>query len=306
MDRSQIIFLSFAALVIVYQVIMGWRLGLVRQSVRLGALVAGYLVAFWCSRAAVPFLRPLGYPDVVLQCLGGLGMGLVVYLAICITGGILFKRTVHQSVGLVWFIYGITGALLGLAFGLFFTLAGADAIRLLGSLAGASTPHPQAPSKSPESKGDARHPSQTPMAKLSSPPPESTLLLALVEMKKSLERGTPGEILQTLDPVPKKVYAVSSKMGRVVCDVQDMERFFNYPGARELAVLPEIQALREDPDILRSLRDHHYLPLLKNEKIVKAANDPQVGALLKGFDLEKALDYALKKEEHAAPRNGSR
>jgi uncharacterized membrane protein required for colicin V production len=283
MDRGQILFLSFAALIIVYQMIKGWRLGLVRQLVRFGALAAAYTVAYLGSRATVPFLRPLGYPDFILQCFGGAILGLLTFVAICVVGGILFKRTAHQDVGLVWFLYGATGALLGIAFGLVLTLAAADFIRLTGSLAEPPRNNASAHA-SPASKG------------------ESPLVAGLAEMKKSIESGVPGEVLQTLDPVPKKVYVVTSKIGRMASDTEAAERFLSYPGARELAERPEIVALRDDPEILRALRDHQYLLLLKNEKIVKAANDPKIAALLKRFDLEKALDYALTHERRGPAR----
>jgi len=266
MDRGQIIFLSVAGVVILYQVIKGWRLGVVRQIVRFAALAAAYLAAFWSSGTAALFLKPLGYPNFVLQCLGGTLVGLVVYLFLCLIGGILFKRTAHQDVGLVWFLYGITGALIGAAFGLVLMFFVADAVRLLGSIAQADT-------------AKSEHPVNT----------------GLIELKKSLENGVSGEVLKTLDPVPKNAYSIAEKLGRTVSDSQAVERFLNYPGATELAARSDIQALLKDPDILQDLRARHYLPLLKNEKIVRIANDPKTAALIKQFDLEKALDYAVGK-----------
>lgn len=275
MDRGQLIFLSLAALFILYQVIRGWRLGLVRQIVRFGAVVAAYLVGIWGGRWLVPFLRPIGYPDFVLQFLGGVCLGIIVYLAVCVLGGILFKRTVHQSLGLVWFVYGFTGALIGLGFGLAMTLLAADAIRLLGGLVEGALAAPQ----SVHAKAD------------------NPVYLTLAGMKQSLERGVTGEVLQTLDPAPRKLYVTTSKMGRVIADPEAIDRFFSDPGAKELATRPEVKALREDPEIFHSLRDHQYLPLLKNAKVIKVANDPNVAALLKKFELEKALDRALAKED---------
>ena len=269
MDRGQIIFLGFAGLIIFYQMIKGWRLGFVRQLVRFGALLAAYLTAFWGASATVPFLRPLlGYPDFVLTAIGGSALGLTVYLLLCGIGGVLFKRTAHQDLGVVWFFYGISGALLGAAFGLLLTLVAADGVRLLGTLA---------------EPGSAKTKTQ-PM-----------VTAGLVELKRSLESGMPGEVLKTIDPVPKKTYVIVGKIGRTVSNLEAAERFLNYPGARELAERPEIQALRSDPEILAAIRDGHYLELIKNRKIVAAANDPKTAALIKKFEFEKALDYALSK-----------
>ena len=273
MDRGQIILLSFAAVIVGYQAIKGWRLGLVRQTVRFGALAAAYATAFFGGAYAVPFLRPLGYHDFVLRCLGGAALGLLAFLFICLVGGILFKRTAHQDVGLVWFIYGTTGALLGIVFGLVVVLFFADTVRLLGSVAAARS----APVTSAKPKAGT--------------PVDSTL----VELKRTIEKSLPGEVLQTIDPVPKKAYIIAGKVGRLGADPEAAMRFLSFPGARELAEQPEIQALRDDPEILRSVRDGHWLLLLKNEKIVKAANNPEIAKRIQKFDLEKALDHALKK-----------
>jgi len=281
MDRGQIILLSCAAVIVVYQAIKGWRLGLVRQIVRFGALAAAYATAFFAGGYAVPFLRPLGYPDLVLRCIGGAGLGLVAYLFICLIGGILFKRTAHQDVGLVWFVYGTTGALLGVVFGLVVVLFFADVVRLLGTIAAAKTTLTALPAK--------------PDAVVAKPKADSPINGTLIELKQALESNLPGEVLQTIDPVPKKVYAIAAKVGRVGADPEAAVRFLSFPGARELAERPEVQALRDDPEILRTVRDGHFLLLLKNEKIVKAANDPKIAAMIQKFDLEKALDHALKK-----------
>ncbi len=268
MERGQLLFLACAAVIVLYQILKGWRLGLVRQIVRFSALAASYLAAVWGASLTVPFLRPLGYPDFLLRILGGAGLALAVYLFLCLIGGILFKRTSHQSVALVWFIYGITGALLGALFGLVVTLFAADAIRLLGNLAQAGATQPKT---------------------------QSMFNAGLVGWKGSLENGVPGEVLRTIDPIPRKVYTLTSKVGQTAANPAAVERFLNFPGAMQLAAQPEIEALRNDPEILAALRDHRYLPLLKNGKIVQAANSPKVAALLRQFDLEKALDHALAK-----------
>ena len=294
MDRGSIILLSFALVILIYQAIKGWRLGLVRQIVRFGALAAGYVAALFGGGYAVPFLRPLGYPDCVLQCIGGAGLGLVVYLFICLIGGILFKRTAHQDLGLVWFFFGSTGAVIGVAFALVLLIFCADAVRFLGSIAEAKAAQVAAPANKEQVATSV--PKKTAGgAKKPKPKPENPIPALLVEMKSSLDSHLPGEILQTIDPIPKKTYAIADKMGRTLSDADAMARFLSFPGAMELASQPEIQALREDPEIVRLARQGQYLLRLKNERIVKAANAPQVAALLKNFDLEKALDHALKK-----------
>lgn len=288
MDHGQIIFLSFAALLLLIQTVKGWRLGFVRQLVRFGALAAAYVSAFLFGGMAVPFLRPLGYPDFILQGLGGAGVALGVYLFISLIGGILFKRTAHQDVGLVWFFYGVTGAALGFAFGLVLLFFAADAVRLLGSMAEAKVAAPAVAAPKPSIF--------RPMPS-AAPKSDTTWVGGLVDIKRYLEKGVTGEILQTLDPLPKKVYVMSAQIGRMVSDPQAIERFLSYPGAQELTTLPEITALRQDPAILSALRDRQYVSLLKNPKLVAIANDPKIAAKFKHFDVEKALTYALAKEQ---------
>jgi len=285
MDHGQIIFLSVAALLLLIQTVKGWRLGFVRQLVRFGALAASYVSAFLFGGLAVPFLRPLGYPDFILQGLGGAGIALGVYLFISVIGGILFKRTAHQDVGLVWFFYGITGAALGFAFGLVLVLFAADVVRFMGGMAEAKL---AAVAPAPTPKPSIFH--SMPTKK-----PEGSFMSGLVDTKQYLEKGVTGEILKTIDPVPKKVYVISAQIGRMAADPQSVERFLDYPGAQELTTLPEITALRQDPDILNALRDRNYLQLLKNPKLVALTNDPKVAAKFKHFDVEKALAYALSK-----------
>ena len=294
MDRGSIILLSFAALILGYQTIKGWRLGLVRQIVRFGALAAGYAAALLGSGFVVPFLHTLGYPDFILHCIGGAGLGLFVYLFICFIGGVLFKRTAHQEMGIVWFFFGATGALMGLAFGLVILLFFADAIRFLGGIVEAKAPTAHSAAATTPAK-PRRGPSGSAAAVKPNLPASTEANALLVELKTSLENHLPGEILQAIDPVPKKTYAIANKVGRTLSDPDATARFLNVPGAMELAARPEIQALRNDPEILRLVQTRQYPLLLKNEKILRAANDPQTAALLGKFDLEKALDHALKK-----------
>lgn len=266
-DNGQMLFFAFAAAIVLFQIFKGWRLGLVRQIVRFSALAAAYIAAIWGGAMTVPFLRPLGYPDLLLRLAGGAGLGLGVYLVICIFGGILFKRTAHQDVALVWFFYGATGALMGALFGLVLTVAAADAVRLLGSLAQASNPKTR-----------------------------TMFNAGLVNWMRSIESGSVGEVLRTVDPVPRRVYAIAGKVGQTAADPEAAARFLAFSGAAEMARQPEIQALRDDPEIAAALKDRCYLALLKNPKVVRAANSPEVAAQFRQFDLEKALDKALAKE----------
>ncbi len=272
MSQGQMIFTGFAAVVIFWQFAKGWRLGLVRQIVRFAALGLAYFAAIWGASSVAPFLQPLGYPHIVLLGLAGALIWVLAYVVITGFGAVLFKRTSQQDLGIVWFFYGITGALLGAAFGILLVLVAADVVRILGATAESATPDPKK---------------------------RSFFISEVVEVKHAIEKSNFGDILKTIDPVPKQAYTIADKVGRVVADPESMARLLTYPGSRELAQRPDLQALHSDPDVLAALRDKRYNDLLKNPKVVKALNAPQTAALFREFQWEKALDYAL--DTHSNP-----
>ena len=304
MDRSQYILLGGAALILAYQIIKGWSLGIVRQLGRLAAIAAAYASGFLWGKSTVPFLRSLGYPDVVLQSLGGFLIGLVVFIAISTFSKILFKRTADQEFGLTWFFYGISGALMGAGFGLFIIFLVGNGIRITGALAEGVT-HQAPPLTAKHSPGRAilLPPPVAPAPPTSTNPAPtaprkrlvSPVLTELVGLKHSLEACRVGETLQMFDPVPKGIYEITRKMGQITTQPEACVRFLSYPGAKELIALPEIVALRDDPDIQRSIAAGSYGDLLTNKHLLKVANDPRIAAMLGKFDFEKALDYALEK-----------
>src|SRR2546430_13382915 len=134
----QTIFVSFALILIAFEIVRGWRLGVVRQIVRLLALAAAYTAGFFGGRFFLPLLRPLlRVPDLFISIAAGAILALIVYAAISTLGAILFKRTGQQSAGLVRLLYGICGAMLGVFFGLFSVWLVVVAIRSIGAIANA-------------------------------------------------------------------------------------------------------------------------------------------------------------------------
>src|SRR5438552_3505302 len=64
----QTIFLSFALILIAFEIVRGWRLGVVRQLVRLLAIVSAYVAAIFGGRMLLPLLRPFArVPDLVIS-----------------------------------------------------------------------------------------------------------------------------------------------------------------------------------------------------------------------------------------------
>lgn len=277
------IFFVAAAMLVFTQMVRGWRLGVVRQLINLLALIVAYPVAIFAGRLAAPLFRPLGYPDILISLVVGSLLALIVYACIASAGAILFRRTNQQDIGLIRLGYGAGGSFIGMIFGFITVWLAVLGIRVLGTVAETEmqvASHPVA-----GSRDTTVHIRPSPFAS------------RLARMKESLEHGATGAVMERVDPLPHSAYSVVAKLSRVAASPESMSRFMDYPGTKPLSQHPRILALQNDPLIVRQIEERNYLALLKNENIVAAANDPEVTALVKRFDLEKALDYALSANE---------
>jgi hypothetical protein len=157
------------------------------------------------------------------------------------------------------------------------------AIRFLGTVAEAEVNVAKTPA--------ARHAGITP----------SPLAVELAQFKASLDSGMAGAVLNGTDPVPDRVYLILKKITQVISSVDSMQRFVTYPGTRVLSDNPRIVALQKDPEIARQVVRRDFMGLLGNPKIVAAMNDPGLEALVRSFELDKALDYALSSPGKSGP-----
>ncbi len=281
----QAVFVSCALLLIIFEMARGWRLGLVRQLFRLLALVAAYAAGYFGGRLLLPILRPFfRVPDLMISLLAGALLALAVYAAISTLGARLSRRTGQQSPGTKRWLYGISGALLGVFFGLFSVWLVVVAIRSVGALASAEM---RAPTPAPIAAQAASE----------SPPTHdaSTMLPALAKLKNSIELGPLGATFKAVDVVPDQTYQTLGKLGTVVSNPPSAVRFLTYPGARALTEHPRIVALRNDPEIMDLIEQRRYLELFQNPKLIDAMNDPSLAAQVRSFEFRKALDYALQK-----------
>jgi hypothetical protein len=129
----------------------------------------------------------------------------------------------------------------------------------------------------------------------------SPMAVELARFKRSIDSGPAGALINGTDPVPQRMYLILEKMTRVISNIDSMRRFVTYPGTKVLSQNPRIVALQRDPDIARQVVHGNFMGLLGNPKIVAAVNDPSLEGLVRSFELEKALDYALAGNQ--APRN---
>ena len=111
-------FVSFAVVLILFEILRGWRRGLPRQVARLGALIAAYFAGWFASKFFGPLLGMFfRMPDALLSIIAGALFALVIYAVISGIGSALFRRTDQHESLTVRILYGSTGAVLGVFFG---------------------------------------------------------------------------------------------------------------------------------------------------------------------------------------------
>jgi hypothetical protein len=291
----QVVFVSFGVILILFEVVRGWRLGLMRQIMRLIALGTAYAAAFLGGSLFVPIARSFfKMPDAVLSILCGAILALAAYALVCGVGAILFKRTSQQESRLVRLIYGFAGAIVGLFFGVFLLWLTVASVRAIGALAEA-----QARSRSGaahDTRDATSHALDVRRRFLSeSEDGVAKLATSLARLKNSLELGSLGSALKHTDPISERTYQVLEKAGNVLSSPERAQKFLTFPGARELSEHPKIVALRSDPEIAELIAQNRFLDLLQNPRIIEAANDPVLAERIRKFDIQRALDYALEK-----------
>jgi Colicin V production protein len=291
----QVVFLSLAVVLVLFEAVRGWRLGLLRQLIRLGALVAAYAAGFFGGRFLIPIARPLlKMPDFVLLALGGATLAFVAYAVVSGVGAILFRRTGQQDSKVVRLIYGFSGAIVGLFFGVFAFWLIVVSVRAVGAVADAQV-------RSRSSFVDAVRPSTSHALEirrrfLGDGNEESAAFAAsLARLKNSLELGPFGNAIKQMDPVSQKSYETVAKVAAVFSNPERARRFLSFPGARELSEHPKIVALRDDPEIAEMISQRRFLDLLQNQRVIGAANDPALADWIKKFDFQRALDYAMER-----------
>jgi membrane protein required for colicin V production len=287
----QLVFISFAVVLVLFEIVRGWRLGVMRQVMRVIAIVAAYAAAYFGGQLLVPVARPLvKIPDVVLSILCGAILALLVYAIVAGVGTIVFKRTRQKSSATVRFFYGLSGAVIGLFFGAFLVWLVVVGVRSIGAVADAQVREHGAKSATPQR---SLHAIDVRRGALDSSDESPPLMTTLARLKNSLEMGAVGDVVKKSDAVPTKTYETLGKIGQVVSNPQIADRFLSFPGAHELSEHPRIVALRDDPHIQDLIAQGRFLDLLQDQRLIDAVNDPTLLEELRKFDLQRALDFAI-------------
>jgi uncharacterized membrane protein required for colicin V production len=287
----QIAFVSLAIVLVLFEVFRGWRRGGARQLARLGALIAAYFAAFFGGKLLAPLAKPfIKMPDAVLPIVVGAVVALLIYAFINGLGTVLFRRTSQHDSAVVRFLCGTTGALMGVFFGAFLVWLLVIGVRAIGAVADAQT-------REQPGNGALVHAVDVRRRFFGESSDDSvSVMTTLARLKNSLEMGAIGNAVKKTDVVPERTYDLITKVSLLLSNPQAAERFLSFPGARELSEHSKIVALRNDQEIGQMFAQCRLWELIQDPRIIDAANDPELRADLKKFDIEAALDYALERK----------
>ncbi len=266
----QAILLGIAALFLAFEFWRGWRAGLVRAGLNLGAILASTMFGLVAGRIAASSLAgEIPLPPRHRRA-RGLAVGIVVFAAIWILGAVLFKRTEHQRTFLFRVLWGLGGGICGLILGLLVVWGGVSIIRTFGTFAEstlksqASAPpvHTARPHVGPHVVG--AQPQPTP----------SGLLAALANTKESLEMGPAGKLISATDPIPDDAYQLLSELTRISTDPEIMARFLQYPDIQRVIQNPKFAAALGDPTVIDAAQRRDLAALISNKTLIAAVQDP--------------------------------
>jgi hypothetical protein len=266
--------LFFAGVIfLLWEIWRGWRVGVVRSGMDLAAILVSTSLGLLAAKlAAVPFGGLGNLPGFLAGIVVGGGLGIFLFAAIWILGAVLFKRTEHQGSGVFRILWGAGGAFFGLLVGLAVLWGGISIVRSLGTFAESRV----------ETKPDKPRPAQPQVAG------------GLLTLKESLELGSAGRFLESVDALPPDFYEFVLQIGKVTNDQQTMLRFLEYPGIQKILQNPRILDLMNDPSVIRASREKNIFLLLGNKTVAAAVEDPALAEQLKKVDLRAALKFALE------------
>jgi len=258
-----------AAIFLLWEVWGGWRRGVVRSGIHFCAFVFSGVLGIMAGQATAFVVDKIfeGY-----GLFAGLLVGSVVTLVVLglalFLGAILFKRTEHQSSGMVKLLYGVGGAFFGFLTGLVLIWGGITIIRTFGVAA--------------EMAMGKRSPESTP-----------AVVKGILTLKESLELGPAGNVVKSVDVLPPATYDLLERIGKLTSDQEAMMRFMDSPQVQEIMQNPRMAALIQNPEVVRSAEQKNLLELMGNPALLEAAQDPMLQKQVSEFDLQKALDYAF-------------
>lgn len=270
-------------LILLWHVFNGWGKGPARMLIKLFALAAAYVAGLLLGETAADLLKPLGYPQLVLLVLGRSAVALLAYFIVIVCGAILFKRTSQQELGLVRLFYGVTGAGIGLVFGLVMVWLMVVLIRVAGTL------------------------SPAPGLKTTEPTASTTLasvrqqsLRAIRAWKTELEDGPLNGVVKTVDPLREQDYDTADRVGVLLTEPERLRKFWDSPAMREWANDTKARELASDPEVQRLGREGNFAALLRHPKLAAYLDNPELLARARRTDFAAAVRDAVPEGRRGA------
>lgn len=264
----------------------GWRQGVARQLMTFVSILCAYAAAWFGASSAAPLFKFLRYPPQITTMIAGAAVGMATFLALHGLRRIFFKRTAEQKSITVRLSYGVLGAFIGVAFGVFLFILTSSTIRAIGAVA---------QSRLEDFEKEAQPSNVRKAPPLTAEDDPGPLVRNMAKLGGALDEGESGKFFHRYDKVPAAhVFATLTKLGIMVSKPDAVDRFLRYPGVEKLATHPKLVAVRNDPEVSKLLEESSFVKLLRHEKVVALANDPEFGALMKKMEFEKALDHALQ------------
>jgi hypothetical protein len=274
----QVALVFFAVVLLCFEAWSGWRAGVARAGINFGAFVISSIFGLLAAQAVSALFGGGGSPaGLAAGAIAGLAIGLGIFVVIWLVGALLFKRTAHHA-GLFRLLWGAGGSFFGILTGLLLLWGCISAIRLLGAMG--------------EGTAEAASAHQI-------PPPKAAK--GLVTLKESLELGTTGDFLKSVDPIPPDLYQLVTQITRLTADSRAMVRFIEYPGIQNVLNHPRMADLLSDPEVIRAAEQRNFLALLSNKSLHAALEDPSLAEELRKVDLRGALAYALTPSPEERP-----
>jgi len=271
----QTAFLVWSIVCIGCLIFSGWRAGIIRGLIFLGAIAFSCMIGSAVA-IAVPagLIEWLPLPILIAKAMAGVAVGFVVFAGIWLLGAALFKRTAQQHSLLIKLLWGGGGAVCGLVVGLIVVLSILAGIRAIGAISEARV----------EARGDS-----------SNAPSLAFWESSIVKLKRSIEAGETGAWIQQVDVTPASFSRIVKKIGRVVADRHAAQRFLESPHVTRVVSDRAFVNLVADPEINEAAINGQYGAILMNPKVFDAIRDPVLWEKMQAVSWEAALDEALIK-----------
>jgi hypothetical protein len=255
-----------------FSLVRGWANGPLRLLVKPAALLLTWaLVRTFGGAVTGMVARLTGWPAPLSSLVGAGALALVSYQVLYLLGRTIFKRTRDYAEPLTRTIFGVTGGLLGLAYGLFWVWAAVILIRLTGHFAAAQSTIDLAHGLTPE-----------------------PWVTNAVRLQASVESVLGKSLVDACDPVPRPVYQRLDQIGHLVASPVALQRLVTYPGFQRAWDDPRVRALAADPTVIHDLQRGEYWAVLANPRLWDLLNSPDWREIFSGPRFDAALRYALE------------